>query len=148
MTEADFTAWFDQVGHKVALGDAQPNTPASKDYWGHTYFVIPKGSTFMSTPPGQGNLKTKGRTPKLLFPALNAGALDANSTLYVETYFSRGERFMRAWIDKGDRKLVSLTPEPVQDKFAEYEYDLYERATTLYEACPSEGYELLRSAAF
>ncbi|WP_250509375.1 hypothetical protein [Caballeronia sp. GACF4] len=144
MTEADFTAWFDQVGHKVALGDAQPNTPASKDYWGHTYFVIPKGSTFMSTPPGQGNLKTKGRTPKLLFPALNAGALDANSTLYVETYFSRGERFMRAWIDKGDRKLVSLTPEPVQDEFAEYEYDLYERATTLYEACPSEGYELLR----
>ncbi|SAL77769.1 hypothetical protein AWB71_05535 [Caballeronia peredens] len=144
MTEADFTAYFEQDGHKVALGETQPKTPASKDYWGSTYFVIPKGSTFVSVPAGLGNAKTKGRSSKPLFPVLDDGALDANSTLYVEAFFSRGERFMRAWIDKGDGKLVSLTSVPVQDKFDEYEYNLYERATTLYETCPSDGYELLR----
>ncbi|SAL80540.1 hypothetical protein AWB71_06144 [Caballeronia peredens] len=144
MTEGDFTAYFEQAGHKVALGETQPKTPASKDYWGSTYYVIPKNSTFVSVPPGSGNLKTKGKSPRPFFPALDSGALDANSTLYVEAYFSRGERFTRAWIDKGDGKLVALTSDPVQDKFGEYEYGLYERATALYETCPSDGYELLR----
>ncbi|SAK93323.1 hypothetical protein AWB82_06697 [Caballeronia glebae] len=144
MTEEDFTAYFEQDGHPVALGEVDPKTPDSKDYWGHTYFVIPKDSAFVSVPPGLENLETKGRSPKPFFPALDADALDANSTLYVEAYFSRGERFMRAWLDKGDGKPVLLTPDPVQDKFEEYEYGLYERATALYETCPSDGYELLR----
>ncbi|WP_167354147.1 hypothetical protein [Caballeronia fortuita] len=144
MTEGDFTAYFEQAGHEVGLGERQPKTPSSTDYWGSTYLVIPKGSAFVRVPPGKGDLKTKGRSPKPFFPALDEGSLDANSTLYVEAYFSRGERFMRAWLDKGDGKLISLTSTPVQDKFEEYEYNLYERATTLYEACPSDGYELLR----
>ncbi len=144
MTEADFTTYFEQEGHKVALGERQPVTPSSKDYWGRTYFVIPKGSTFVSVPPGLGSAKTAGHDARLLFPPLDGGSLDANSTLYVEAFFSRGERFTRAWIDKGDGALISLTSDPVQDKFEEYEYNLYERATTLYETCPSDGYELLR----
>lgn len=144
MTEADFTAYFEQEGHKVELGETQPKTPQSKDYWGQSYFVIPGGSTFVRVPAGLGGLKTKGHDPKPFFPPLNEGTLDAQSTLYVQTYFNRGERFMLAWIDHGDGKLVSLTPVPVQDPFAEYEYKLYERATTLYETCPSDGYELLR----
>jgi hypothetical protein len=35
-----------------------------------------------------------------------------------------------------------LTEHPVRE--ADYEYDLYKRATALYPACPSDGYELLR----
>ncbi|MDR5765935.1 MULTISPECIES: hypothetical protein [unclassified Caballeronia] len=144
MTEEDFIAYFEQDGHKVALGEAQPTTPASKDYWGSTYFVIPGGSTFVSVPAGLGDLKTKGRSPKPFFPALDTGALNENSTLYVETYFNRGERFMRAWIDRGDGKPVPVTSDFARDKFEEYEYGLYERATALYGTCPSEGFELLR----
>jgi predicted chitinase len=145
MTEADFTAWFEQDGHKVALGESHPETPASKDYWGHTYFVIPEKSAFVSVPPGMASLNTGGHTPKPFFPALDEGVLGDGNTLYVQTYFSRGERFMRAWIDRGDGTLVALTPdEPIKDKFDEYEYQLYERATKLYEACPSDGYEMLR----
>ncbi|WP_250463365.1 M23 family metallopeptidase [Caballeronia sp. GAFFF2] len=145
MTEADFTAWFEQNGHKVALGESHPETPASKDYWGHTYFVIPEKSAFVSVPPGMASLNTGGHTPKPFFPALNEGVLGDGNTLYVQTYFSRGERFMRAWIDRGDGTLVALTPdEPIKDKFDEYEYQLYERATKLYGTCPSDGYEMLR----
>ncbi|MBC8639728.1 hypothetical protein IAG25_23115 [Caballeronia sp. EK] len=144
MTDADFTTYFEREGHKVALGEREPVTPSSKDYWGRTYFVIPKGATFVSVPPGLGSAKTTGHDARLLFPPLDGGSLDANSTLYVEAFFSRGERFTRAWIDKGDGALISLTSDPVQDKFEEYEYNLYERATTLYETCPSDGYELLR----
>ncbi|MDR5766725.1 MULTISPECIES: hypothetical protein [unclassified Caballeronia] len=144
MTEEDFTAYFEQDGHHVALGEAHPTTPASKDYWGSTYFVIPSGSTFVSVPAGLGELETKGRSPKPFFPTLDAGSLDENSTLYVEAYFSRGERFTRAWTAGGDGRPVPLTPNFLQDKFEGYEYALYERATALYGTCPSEGYELLR----
>ncbi|WP_321798762.1 hypothetical protein [Caballeronia sp. J97] len=136
MAEDDFSAWFEQEGRRTALGQGHPRTPGSKDYWGHTYFVIPAGLAFVSMPPGN--------TESPFFPRLDAGALDHSRTLYVEAFFSRGERFMRAWIDNGDGRLVSLTPEPIQDKCAEYEYKLYERATRLYETCPSEGFELLR----
>lgn len=40
MANADFTAWFDQEGHKVQIGEKKPVQPQSSDYWGHTYFVI------------------------------------------------------------------------------------------------------------
>jgi hypothetical protein len=144
MAERDFSAYFEEGAHRVPLGSRQYDTPTSTDYWGRTYYVIPKNSVFVSVPPGLASATTTGDVPKPYFPPLDADTLANNATLYVEAYFSRGERFMRAWLDSGDGKLVSITPEPVQDKFAEYEYTLYERATKLYEACPSEGYELLR----
>ncbi|WP_336601876.1 hypothetical protein [Paraburkholderia bengalensis] len=50
-----------------------------------------------------------------------------------------------AWLDEnGDGNCVLLTPNPVKDKSNDYEYNLYERATKLYPACPSDGYEMLR----
>jgi len=42
--------------------------------------------------------------------------------------------------DDGTRTLLTATPVVETD----YEYDLYKRATALYPACPSDGYELLR----
>jgi hypothetical protein len=136
MTAADFTAWFAQAGHTVQLGAKNPVTPTSKDYWGHSYFVIPGGQSFVSVPPGQHD--------SAYFPALTSGTLDAHSTLYVEAYFHKGERYARSWVDRGDGKITPLTVSPVKDRYAEYEYKLFQRAMALYPACPSDGYELLR----
>jgi hypothetical protein len=92
MTEEDFHAWFSQAGHPVQLGEKNPTTPASKDYWGHSYFVIPGGQTFVSVPPGQGR--------SAYFSPLIAGALGAQNKLYVEAYFHKGQRYTRSWIEK------------------------------------------------
>ncbi|WP_175665550.1 hypothetical protein ACN9MG_00605 [Burkholderia ambifaria] len=137
MTEEDFSAWFEQEGHTVQLGEQHLVQPTSTDYWGHTYFVIPGGTTFVATPPGQDD------SP--YFPPQSASTLGANSTLYVEAWFHKGQRYVRSWIDPdGKGKLTLLTPEPVRDPCKDYEYNLYQRATDLYKACPSDGYELLR----
>ncbi|MDQ7977579.1 hypothetical protein QYH69_10050 [Paraburkholderia sp. SARCC-3016] len=138
MTEADFGAWFEQDGHKVQLGLANPVQPASRDYWGHSYFVIPGGQALVSAPPG--------RRDSPYFPTLAAWTVPANSKLYVEAYFHKGQRYTRSWFDEaGDgNKLTLLTEQPVKDRYADYEYKLYQRAVDLYPACPSDGYELMR----
>ncbi|WP_082079413.1 hypothetical protein [Cupriavidus basilensis] len=136
MTEEDFTAWFDQIGHTVQLGNQTPATPDSKDYWGHSYFVIPTGQTFYSTPPDQV-------AHAAYFPEKQSGIL-TEGNLYVEAYFHKGQRYTRSWLEK-DGSLTCLTgDQPVQDPFQNYEYTLYDRATTLYPARPSDGYELMR----
>ncbi|AQV94319.1 hypothetical protein BJN34_10505 [Cupriavidus necator] len=137
MTEGDFTAWFEQSGHAVQLGNKNPITPASKDYWGHSYFVIPGGQTFVSTPP----LATGAAAA--YFPSLQSGTLDTGSKLYVEAYFHKGQRYTRSWFEKNGT-LTPLTSAAVRDAYADYEYKMYERATALYPQCPSDGYELLR----
>jgi hypothetical protein len=140
MTDADFTAWFDQAGHEVQIGEQNPVQPRSGDYWGHSYFVIAGPQTFAAQP---ANMDERW------FPRLPGGDLDAHDTLYVEAWFSRGRRYTRAWIDRGNSgSMMLLTPEPVADPYdngtRQYEYDLYDRAMALYPACPSDGYEMLR----
>ncbi|WP_235844734.1 hypothetical protein [Cupriavidus agavae] len=136
MTEEDFSAWFERPGND-ARAAANPITPASEEYWGHTYFVIPGGQRFASVPPGLT------RATSAYFPPLSDGVLDDASTLYVEVYFLKGQRHTRSWLGK-DGKIIPLTPSPVRDSYADYEYKLYDRATTLYPDCPSDGYEMLR----
>jgi len=138
MTEADFGAWFEQDGHKVQIGVANPVQPASRDYWGHSYFVISGGQALVSAPPG--------RRDSPYFPTLAAWTVPASSKLYVEAYFHKGQRYTRSWFDEaGDgNKLTLLTEQPVKDRYADYEYKLYQRAVDLYPACPSDGYELMR----
>lgn len=136
MTEGDFTAWFSQPGHAVQLDNNAPTTPASKDYWGHSYFVIPQGQSFVSVPP-----EAIGAAAKY-FPPLQAGTLPVGSKLYVEAFFHKGQRYTRSWLDRAGT-ITSLTPVPVPaDK--DYEYEMYARATALYPQCPSDGYEMLR----
>lgn len=137
MTEGDFRTWFEQPGHAVQLGSKNPTTPGSKDYWGNSYFVVPGGQTFVSTPP----LATGAAAA--YFPSLQSGTLDTGSKLYVEAYFHKGQRYTRSWVEK-DGALTPLTPAPVRDTYADYEYKMYERATALYPQCPIDGYELLR----
>ncbi|WP_325101030.1 hypothetical protein [Paraburkholderia kururiensis] len=140
MTEADFTAWFDQGGHRVQRGEKNPVQPTSGDYWGHSYFVIPGPHDFVAQPAGMSDT---------WFPQVPGGSIGANDTLYVEAWFNKGQRFTRAWIDRGNSGNVTLlTPDPVADPYdsdtRQYEYDLYDRAMALYPACPSDGYEMLR----
>jgi hypothetical protein len=137
-TEEDFTAWFEQSGHTVQLGAKTPVQPTSKDWWGHAYYVIPGSVEYLDVPESLHD------TPH--FPALSRGKLPQDSSkLYVEAYFHRGQRYTRAWLDEnGDGNVVLLTPQPVRDRYDDYEYNLYERAMTLYPTCPSDGYELLR----
>lgn len=137
MTEGDFAAWFEQAGHAVPLGNKTPTTPASKDYWGHSYFVIPGGQAFVSAPP-----EAIGPTANY-FPVLQAGTLDKDSKLYVEAYFHKGQRYTRSWIEKSGA-VTPLSSKPERDICKDYEYDLYARATALYPQCPSDGYEMLR----
>jgi hypothetical protein len=131
MTEEDFNAYF---GH-TQLGSDAPNTPASTDYWGHSYYVIPGGQAFVSVPPGYAGSS--------YFPVLKDGTLDAQSKLYVEAYFHKGQRYTRSWMETAG-KLTLLTPRPVADQCRDYEYNLFQRASDLYPSCPSAGYELLR----
>jgi predicted chitinase len=138
MTGEDFTAWLDQSGHSVQLGEKHPVQPTSDDWWGHAYFVIPATAEFVARPG------TPHDDP--WFPVLSAGKLpNDRSKLYVEAYFHKGQRYTRAWLDEnGDGNCVLLTPQPVKDNFSDYEYKLYERALAFYSTCPSDGYELLR----
>ncbi|MFC6944313.1 M23 family metallopeptidase [Paraburkholderia dipogonis] len=138
MTEADFTAWFDQSGHTVQLGAKNPVQPTSNDWWGHAYYVIPGSVQFLDVPDGVHDA--------LHFPTLGRGKLPKDtSKLYVEAYFHKGQRYTRAWLDEnGDGTPVLMTPQPIRDRYDDYEYKLCERAKALYSTCPSDGYELLR----
>ncbi|CAE6872439.1 M23 family metallopeptidase [Paraburkholderia domus] len=138
MTEQDYSAWFERSGHAVQLGVKDLVQPTSNDWWGHTYYVIPGSVEFLDVPDGLHD------TPH--FPTLSRGKLPHDgSKLYVEAYFHSGQRYTRAWLDEnGDGNIVLLTPQPVRDRCNNYEYNLYERAMTLYTTCPSDGYELLR----
>lgn len=140
MADGDFTAWFDQVGHKVQIGEKRPVQPTSGDYWGHSYFVIQGPQDFVAQPAGMADT---------WFPRLPGGSIGNADTLYVEAWFNKGRRYTQAWIDRGNSGNVTLlTPAPVADPYdsdtRQYEYDLYDRAMALYPACPSDGYEMLR----
>ncbi|MCA3189859.1 hypothetical protein [Cupriavidus sp.] len=136
MTEADFETWFERTGND-RRASPHPVTPASNEYWGHSYLVIPAGQRFFRIPPGIN----RSDTP--YFPPLNDGAVDDSSNLYVEIYFHKGQRYTRSWLEK-DGAITALTPDPVRDVYDDYEYKLHDRAVALYPACPSDGYELLR----
>ncbi|CAM2197648.1 Predicted chitinase [Paraburkholderia kururiensis] len=133
MTPGDFDAYF---GH-TQLGVASPGTATTSDCWGHTCLTIPAGQQFYALPPGAD------AHGKLHGIAYKAGLAGTNALpLVVEMYFSKGAKYTNVWSVAADGSRTLLTPEPVEEK--DYEYDLYHRATALYEACPSDGYEMLR----
>ena len=133
MLPADFTAYFGST----QLDNKQPATPDGTDYWGHTYFIIPAGQSFLARPTGA---EDDGKLHGIPFDRLQDGSNE--SALHVETYFHKGSRYTNTWSVGADGTRTLLTPQPVKE--ADYEYDLYKRATALYPKCPSDGYELLR----
>ncbi|MFS8980300.1 M23 family metallopeptidase [Cupriavidus necator] len=137
MTKEDFDAYF----NATQLGNESPSTPATTDYWGNSYFVIPAGTRVLAQPPGttidaDGKYKLHG----IEFPLLQSCEATERK-LYVEVQF-RGDKNTRVWQDDGTGQRTLLTAEPIKE--LEYEYDLYHRATQLYKSCPSDGYEMLR----
>ncbi|NLP59962.1 M23 family metallopeptidase [Paraburkholderia sacchari] len=133
MMPGDFDAYF---GH-TQLGNTSPDTPATADCWGHTYYTIPAGQQFFALPPG-----TDAHN-KLHGIKFEPGQVGTNTLpLVVETYFSKGAKYTNVWSVAADGSRALLTDQPVAEK--DYEYDLYRRATALYGTCPSDGYEMLR----
>ncbi|MEX3933672.1 M23 family peptidase [Paraburkholderia phymatum] len=133
MTQPDFEAYFKQT----QLGRTNVTTPAGTDYWGHSYYVIPAGRTFLSMPPGTG------ADQKLHGIKFAPGQGGRNAlTLHVEVHFHRGDKYTNVWSVAADGSRTLLTSQ--SDREINYEYDLYKRASSLYPSCPSDGYELLR----
>ncbi|WP_413187624.1 peptidase M23 [Paraburkholderia sacchari] len=133
MLPGDFDAYF---GH-TQLGVASPATASTQDCWGQTYYMIPAGQQFFALPPGTG------ADNRLYGIKFEPGHTDTNTLpLVVEAYFSKGAKYTSVWSVAADGSRTLLTPNPVEEK--DYEYDLYRRATALYGACPSDGYEMLR----
>lgn len=133
MTPGDFDAYFGQT----KLGSVNPPSATGSDCWGHTYYLIPAGQDFSRLPPGtDAHNKLHG----ILF---EPGQQGTNSLpLVAEVYFNKGSKYTNVWSVATDGARTLLTPQPVEEK--DYEYDLYTRATKLYSACPSDGYELQR----
>ncbi|WP_244306081.1 M23 family metallopeptidase [Paraburkholderia lacunae] len=82
---------FDHYFGATQLGNTQPHTPAGTDYWGHSYFIIPAGQTFVAQPPGTVDGKLQG----IAFDALQSGQNE--QPLHIESYFHRGSRYTSVW---------------------------------------------------
>jgi predicted chitinase len=99
--------------------------------------MIPAGQTFRALPAGTGADNT------LHGIAFEPGQTGLNTLpLVVGSYFSKGAKYTHVWSVAADGSRTLLTEQPVRE--ADYEYDLYHRATALYGTCPSDGYEMLR----
>ncbi|WP_321888920.1 peptidase M23 [Paraburkholderia bannensis] len=137
MLPTDFDAYF---GH-TQLGHAVPDTPTPRDCWGHMYYMIPAGQQFYALPPG--TITDAHHKHKLKGIEFASGQTDTNPLpLVVETFFSKGAKYTNVWSVAADGSCTLLTDQPAVE--ADYEYELYRRATALYNTCPSDGYEMLR----
>ncbi|WP_416052950.1 hypothetical protein [Cupriavidus basilensis] len=131
MLPDDFNRYF----AATQLGNRQPQTPTGPDYWGHSHYIVPAHQPFWTQPPGTVNGKLQG----VAFGALQGGQNER--PLHIESYFHRGNKYTSVWSIAEDGSRTQLLKDK---KEPEYEYNLYNRATKLYPACPSDGYELLR----
>ncbi|MDR5794899.1 peptidase M23 [Caballeronia sp. LZ008] len=133
MTKSDHDAYFG----RTQLGSLTASTATGSDCWGHNYFVIPAGRSFLRLPTGADS---HGKLRGIVFAALDAGS--NVEQLFVEIYFHKGDKYTNVWKIASDGRRTLLTSSPVKER--DYEYDMYKRATALYPACASDGYELLR----
>lgn len=133
MAPKDFDAYFGAT----QLGHPQPTTPQGSDYWGHSYYVIPANQTFSAQPPG---VNAQNKLHGIEFLPKQGG--QNPKPLYVEVYYHKGDKFTRVLSVESDGSWTSLTLQPIVE--SQFEYDMYKRATALYPACPSDGYEMLR----
>jgi len=133
MTKSDHDAYFG----RTQLGSLTASTATGSDCWGHNYFVIPAGRSFLRLPTGADS---HGKLRGIVFTALDAGS--NVEPLFVEIYFHKGDKYTNVWKIASDGRRTLLTSSPVKER--DYEYDMYKRATALYPACASDGYELLR----
>ncbi|MGS0989322.1 peptidase M23 [Burkholderia glumae] len=133
MTPGDFDAYFGAT----QLGHPHVETPQGSDCWGHSYYVIPANQTFRAQPPG---VDAHSKLHGIQFAPKQEGQNE--HSLYVEVYFNNGDKFTNVWSVAADGSRTLLTPVPVGEP--QFEYEMYKRASALYSACASDGYEMLR----
>jgi len=98
--------------------------------------MIRPGTDFKATHPDA----EKMRQHKYPVQSLQAGT--NAQRLYVRMRYDQGVRHVQTWAwDDETERSTALSGERAD---ADYEYNLYQRATDLYSSCPSAGYELLR----
>lgn len=133
MTPGDFDAYFGAT----QLGREQVETPPGSDCWGRSYYLIPADHTFLAQPLG---VDKRNKLNGIEFSPEQVGQNE--NPLWVEVYFHHGDKYTSVWSLAADGSRTALTSVPVREPH--FEYDMYKRATALYPACPSDGYELLR----
>lgn len=150
MQDGDFKTYFDAP--KTRLGVANPTAHADTetDYWGNSYYLIPQGVMMRAThpyadahpvAPVHGHHPQAHTNPNALTFARLPGTNSSPARLWVQIRFEKGDKWTTAWnADTG----VRISAEDKGVKEGDFEYNLYNRASKLYPACPSAGYELLR----
>lgn len=134
-TGTDFSRYFDST----LLGHTNIAPPRGSDCWGHSYYFIPAGQTFLAQPPG---VDSHGKLHGIAFPC-KQGVQNSSQSLYVEMFFCRGDKYTNVWSVASDGARTLLTVgKPDCEK--DFELDMFKRATALYEGGASDGYELLR----
>ncbi|PQV48092.1 M23 family metallopeptidase [Paraburkholderia sp. BL21I4N1] len=133
-TGTDFNKYFGMT-QPGQIGIA---TPSGNDCWGHSYYFVPAGQTFLPQPPG---VDAHGYLHGIAFPRKQGG--QSAQSLYVEMYFYKGDKYTNVWSVASDGSRTLLTVDK-PDCETNFELDMFKRATALYAGCASDGYELLR----
>ncbi|MFX3551234.1 M23 family metallopeptidase [Ralstonia mannitolilytica] len=119
---------------------AATNETASADFYGDAHFVIPAGKTFAVRHP---NAVHPHRIPlggNQFFP-LDLGQAGTNADqLIVSVRLDRGKRITTTYSKQGE----TYRPMGAPVEQANYEYELFRLARSLYSDCPSAGFEWLR----
>jgi hydroxyethylthiazole kinase len=159
-----------QISHLVGRSERELNYQAGNgrtdSCWGDMYFFVPPEVLIYGSAPADRRQSQNDSTVVYRCPAMPAGPapiqdggsaaspVSQSSSVLVEGYDwamaseIQSGIFVRMTYANGQCKLTSYTLSGVeigvQDEEADYEYNLYKKAKTLYPESPSAGYELLR----
>lgn len=143
MAQGDFNSYFAPTPLRTR---EPPPVPAGHepDYWGDSYYLIPQGTTMLARHPKANSHHKIG---DFSFPPLQ-GIERTTIPLLVQIRFDKGDKVTTVWHGSNIGQRISNQETSVRGEYGVrdrgFEYGMYQRALTLYPACPSAGYELLR----
>lgn len=130
----------EHLGHFWKDSTAATNQTASADFYGDAHFIIPAGKSFTDRHP------RASQPHRIVFDAHHDFPLDVGQAgtvldeLFVTVCLDRGRRIATTYTLRDG--VCQQVGTPVEQ--ANYEYELFRLASTLYRDCPSAGFELLR----
>ncbi|MCL6691272.1 M23 family metallopeptidase [Pseudomonas sp. R3.Fl] len=159
---ADQTQIANLTGRTTRELDYQSGNGRTDSCWGDMYFFVPPELLAYSAPPtnrtqAENTSAVAYRCPAMPAATMQEGATSTGSApaqvtpdgyeWAVASQLQHGI-FVRMSYEKGQCKLTSyyLSGDVIgmQEEEADFEYNLYSKASTLYPQSPSAGYELLR----
>ncbi|WP_423359200.1 hypothetical protein [Pseudomonas citronellolis] len=159
---ADQTQIANLTGRTTRELDYQSGNGRTDSCWGDMYFFVPPELLAYSAPPtnrtqAENTSAVAYRCPAMPAATTQEGATSTESApaqvtpdgyeWAVASQLQHGI-FVRMSYEKGQCKLTSyyLSGDVIgtQEEEADFEYNLYSKASTLYPQSPSAGYELLR----